>query len=848
MSFSLLFQTRPPSVVRRLIRCLIAAPRRNNNNMHLHDPMGSRKRTIRRQSSWRTVSTSERREIKELRRKFSKEMEALPEHRAQTNLINFLEAHSKQEGFDTPLVSGRTIHKVVPPTPPPGGYTHLMNTEQIRTTLDAAMATFCLHVEARIASLMGKGFYTIGPCGEELLSSLGHAIETNDAAALHYRHLGVNILRQLRRGEVLDQILLDRARGYTVSRNDPVTGGVHCAIGSGAGAPGSEHHDYIVTSTLASQCPSAVGRALGFALANPKECHRRPISLATVGDGSVHNHHFWASYHLARHARHKRVKCPMLFGISDNGLSISYETEGYVDTLFPGDMLVPVYRAYGGDMLDIYDQTLQASRYVRQQSAPAVILYHGIIRRFGHAATDRQHAYLEKEDIQGMADTDVLASGIAQAVETMGAITYPEALDRFLEIQNLVKIGFNEAMQEEKVSREDMLETVAQPMVQVPRLPVDMLCGNDNSLDPTGKGEVMRKHMTRVIEETLRDDPSVVYIGEDVEHGGYYLVTDGLAKKFPGRVRDFPPDETTLLGAGMGFSQVGLTPIVEIPYAKYLDCGVDKFYEIALMNWLTSGQKPNGMVIRLQGFDRGTFGGNFHTHNMLSHIPPGVDMVCYSNGRDYVRGFRNAVAQAKQGRIVVLVDCTNLLNLRHLHDKDRGWERIYPTKDQHPMMSFHDIRRYGTKGKWAILSYGNGVVTSLQARKSLIGKGVIKSEDELDIIDCPYISAVPKGLKEVVRGYKGILFADICKEGPGGNVLSSMITMLHKEELLPNKWLFVGAPRTYNPLGSTATFLNVPDIEQAFMTLSSEEKPRQPSDHEFACDHSSIESIDTANK
>jgi pyruvate/2-oxoglutarate/acetoin dehydrogenase E1 component len=78
-------------------------------------------------------------------------------------------------------------------------------------------------------------------------------------------------------------------------------------------------------------------------------------------------------------------------------------------------------------------------------------------------------------------------------------------------------------------------------------------------------------------------------------------VTDQLVKKFPGRVIDFPPDETSLLGAAMGFSQVGLTPIVEIPYAKYLDCGVDMFYEIAIMNWLSAGQQPNGMIIRLQG-------------------------------------------------------------------------------------------------------------------------------------------------------------------------------------------------------------------------------------------------------
>ena len=45
--------------------------------------------------------------------------------------------------------------------------------------------------------------------------------------------------------------------------------------------------------------------------------------------------------------------------------------------------------------------------------------------------------------------------------------------------------------------------------------------------------------------------------------------TEGLASKYPGRCTDFPPDETALIGAGIGFAQVGLLPIVEIPYAKY---------------------------------------------------------------------------------------------------------------------------------------------------------------------------------------------------------------------------------------------------------------------------------------
>ena len=43
----------------------------------------------------------------------------------------------------------------------------------------------------------------------------------------------------------------------------------------------------------------------------------------------------------------------------------------------------------------------------------------------------------------------------------------------------------------------------------------------------------MRKHMTRLYDELLSTYDDVVYIGEDVQHGGYYLVTEGLAEKHP---------------------------------------------------------------------------------------------------------------------------------------------------------------------------------------------------------------------------------------------------------------------------------------------------------------------------
>ena len=179
--------------------------------------------------------------------------------------------------------------------------------EGLKLAITSGFATFLLHVEARIASSLGHGFYTIGPCGEEVLSAVALNLRAEDPSALHYRHVGTAILRQLRQGRTIEQVILDRARGFTVSKLDPVTGGRHCAIG------GSEL-DYIVTSTLASQCTPAVGRALGATLMRLLKVDSRfpysAISYVSVGDGSINNAHFLSAINLAEYATYHRRKVP----------------------------------------------------------------------------------------------------------------------------------------------------------------------------------------------------------------------------------------------------------------------------------------------------------------------------------------------------------------------------------------------------------------------------------------------------------------------------------------------------------------------------------------------------------
>lgn len=276
----------------------------------------------------------------------------------------------------------------------------------------------------------------------------------------------------------------------------------------------------------------------------------------------------------------------------------------------------------------------------------------------------------------------------------------------------------------------------------------------------------------------------------------------------------------------MGFAQSGLVPVLEIPYGKYLDCAADMFHEAIIMNWLSNGKQPNGMIVRLQGFDKGIFGGNYHTHNHLT-ILPGLDVVCFSNGKDYVRGMRFLYEMAKLGRVVMSVDSTDLLNRRHLEEsvKDERMLSIYPeiVDENYSDYSFDEVAVYqplqenlssSDSPQIVIVSYGNGIPTSLLAQKKL---QETYPNHRTIVIDTPFLSGTPSQLIDYFKANSNridvAVFADVCKEGPG-MPLSMRLIDLQNNKVLNSaiKWKVIGASPTYNPLGSSVTFLSTNDI------------------------------------
>ncbi len=78
----------------------------------------------------------------------------------------------------------------------------------------------------------------------------------------------------------------------------------------------------------------------------------------------------------------------------------------------------------------------------------------------------------------------------------------------------------------------------------------------------------MVKALNLAMAEAMRDDPSVLVLGQDVgQDEGVFRVTEGLLQEFgPNRCIDTPLAEAAIIGAGIGLGFTGFRPICELQF------------------------------------------------------------------------------------------------------------------------------------------------------------------------------------------------------------------------------------------------------------------------------------------
>ena len=149
-----------------------------------------------------------------------------------------------------------------------------------------------------------------------------------------------------------------------------------------------------------------------------------------------------------------------------------------------------------------------------------------------------------------------------------------------------------------------------------------------------------REAVAAGIAQEMANDPSVVFLGEDVAGaGGVFKTTVGLLERFgPERVRDAPISEQAILGAAMGAAMTGLRPIAEIMFSDFLAVCWDMVAnEIAKTRYMTAGQITLPLVIRTANGGGSRFGAQ-HSQSVENWAMsvPGLKVVAPSTAPDVI--------------------------------------------------------------------------------------------------------------------------------------------------------------------------------------------------------------------
>lgn len=136
----------------------------------------------------------------------------------------------------------------------------------------------------------------------------------------------------------------------------------------------------------------------------------------------------------------------------------------------------------------------------------------------------------------------------------------------------------------------------------------------------------------------MRNDPSVVVLGEDVGvNGGVFRATEGLHQEFGAdRVMDTPLAESGIIGAAVGMAVNGLRPVPEIQFLDFIYPAFDQIVsEVAKLRFRSGGGFTCPMVIR-SPYGGGIKGGHYHSQSAEAYFAhtPGLKVVIPSNPYD----------------------------------------------------------------------------------------------------------------------------------------------------------------------------------------------------------------------
>jgi len=546
----------------------------------------------------------------------------------------------------------------------------------------------------------GEAFFHVSGGGHENIAFLYPHLVSEDYLHCHYRDKSLMIAR----GVSVKQFFLSlfckdqshsRGRQMSAHISDP------------------ENHVLSIVGPVGNSALQAAGVA-----ATIKNRKGKPIVLCGLGDGMSQQGEV-----LEAVAHAVRETLPVLFVIEDNTFAISTKTKGRTFYSTPDGELdefygIPVVRVDGRDPEATYDTFGTVVAKMRSDRKPAIVIFQ-VARLNNHTNADDQRTYRSAEEI----DATRKSSDPVPLLEKW-------LVNKGVNAKDLESI---KARIHESVAR-DAIEAQDSPDPQpVYTAKIDLPARLTNTAlefrgDADGDQITMLEAIREVLRHRLASDERVHLFGEDIEDpkGDVFGVTKGLTKEFPGRVKNSPLAESSIVGVSVGQALAGDRPVAFLQFADFFPIAWNQVVsELGSMHWRTDGGWESPVIIMAScgGFKPGL--GPFHAssfESVAAHTP-GVDVYMPSTAGD-AAGLLNAAFESN--RPAVFFYPKSLLN-----DRTQATSRDV-TKHLVPIGKAR-VRRLGDQ--LSFVGWGNTLPLIEKAANALEKVGV-----SVDVIDLRSLS------------------------------------------------------------------------------------------------------------
>jgi 2-oxoisovalerate dehydrogenase E1 component len=483
----------------------------------------------------------------------------------------------------------------------------------------------------------GEAFFHVSGAGHEGTAVVAPLLQEDDWLLCHYRDKALMLARGVTPRTFFDGLFCKQA--------SPTRGRQMCA------------HAFADRELKILSAPTPVGNAalhtVGVATVI-KDYRSRPLVLHSIGDGGTQEGEFLESV-----AEAVRLQMPVLFLVQDNRWAISTTTTGQTFFSRPdGDADsfygMPIHRVDGRHVVTAWPQLQQVVATIRETRGPAIVLF-DVDRLSSHTNADDETLYRDAEEIRRVAQSGDPIRNLERHLLAAGC-------------SNQVLEDIRRDVEAEVAAAEAAAYAGPEPTpVMTAKVPIQVELthpSRERHGAAPGPGLTMREAMREVLRNHMREDADIYLLGQDIEDpkGDVFGVTRGLSTEFPGRVRNAPLSESTILGSCIGQALVGRRLVAFLQFSDFLPLAYNQLAnELGSIYWRSDGlfQAPVILMVACGGYRPGM--GPFHagTHESTAAHVPGIDVFMPSTAGD-AAGLLNAAFQS--GRPTVFFYPKTLLN------------------------------------------------------------------------------------------------------------------------------------------------------------------------------------------